>query len=311
MHLDGKHSAKSVHLLKLWGCGDQLRLFTADLQEEGSFDEAVKGCNGVFHVAASMEFRIPTTENAEGYVQSKIIDPAIKGTLNLLKACSKTKSVKRVVFTSSISTMTAKDSAGNWRPVVDESCWTPIDQVWKMKSSGWVYVLSKFLTEKAAFHFAKENGIDLVSVITTTVAGPFLTSTVPSSIQVLLSPITGDTEFFPILSSVNSRMGSIALVHIEDICSAHIFLLEHARAEGRYICCARSCVLSELVGLLVKEYPCSIQRVGEEEHASAPSEISSKKLRELGFDYKYGLEDIIHQTVSCCVEHAFLPPIGK
>jgi len=52
-------------------------------------------------------------------------------------------------------------------------------------------VLSKLLTEEAAFKFAKEHGLDLVSVITTTVAGTFLTSTVPSSIRVLLSPITG------------------------------------------------------------------------------------------------------------------------
>lgn len=52
-------------------------------------------------------------------------------------------------------------------------------------------MLVKVLTEDAAFQFAKENGIDLVSTITPTVAGPFLTPTVPLSIQVLLSPITG------------------------------------------------------------------------------------------------------------------------
>lgn len=54
-----------------------------------------------------------------------------------------------------------------------------------------VYVLSKLLTENAAFQFANDNGIDLVSIITTTVAGPFLTTTIPSSIRVLLSPLTG------------------------------------------------------------------------------------------------------------------------
>lgn len=70
--------------------------------------------------------------------------------------------------------------------------------------------------------------------------------------------VPGDPKLLPILASVNSRMGSIALVHIEDICSAHIFLMEHANAEGRYICCTQNCVLSELVGLLKKEYPCSV-----------------------------------------------------
>lgn len=56
-------------------------------------------------------------------------------------------------------------------------------------------MLSKLLTEEAAFQFAKQNEVDLVSVITTTVAGSFLTSTVPASIQVILSPITGNHDF--------------------------------------------------------------------------------------------------------------------
>ncbi|KAJ7981630.1 dihydroflavonol-4-reductase [Quillaja saponaria] len=193
VHATVRDPAKTLHLLH---CG-------------------AAGCDGVFHVAASIEFNVNEKENTETYVQANIIDPAIKGTLNLLKTCLKSKSVKNVVFTSSISTITAKDSDEKWRPIVDESCQTPIDHIWNTKASGWVYVLSKRLTEEAAFKFAKENSIDLVSVITTTVAGPFFTANLPSSIQILLSPITGDTEFFKILSAVNARMGSISLVLIQ------------------------------------------------------------------------------------------------
>ncbi|XP_024018715.1 putative anthocyanidin reductase isoform X1 [Morus notabilis] len=296
----------------MWTGSDRLRLFRADLNEEGSFNEAVKGCDGVFHVATPMEFGAAVEENIESYVQSHIIDPAINGTLNLLRACLESKSVKRVVFTSSISTITAKDSNGEWRPVVDESCQTPIDHVWKTRANGWVYALSKLLTEEAAFRFAIDNGIDLVSVITSTVAGPFLTSNVPSSIQVLLSLLTGDPELFGILSAVNARMGSIALVHIEDICRAHLFLMEHDKAEGRYICCAQSCPLSKLLNYLAQEYPSSnLQRFLGEDLNQAPSEISSKKLRDLGFEYKHGVQNIIHQTVIGCQGYGFLPPIGS
>ncbi|CAL5405694.1 unnamed protein product [Camellia sinensis] len=317
VHATVRNQAKTLHLLPLWGGGDRLRVFRADLHKEGSFNEAVQGCSGVFHVAASMEFEVPAKEDIEledSYVSANVIEPAINGTLNLLKSCLKTPSVRRVVFTSSISTMTAKDSAGKWRSVVDESCQNPIDRVWKTKTGAWVYVLSKLLTEEAAFKFANESSIDLVSVITTTVAGPFLTSTVPTSVQVLLSPITGsgDSKFSRILSAVNSRMGSIALVHIEDICSAHIFLMEHDGAEGRYICSAHSSVISQLVDHLAKEHPFSnMQRLVEEEHGSVPSEISSKKLRDLGFNFKFGLEDIIHHTVSSCVDCGFLCPTAN
>ncbi|KAF2285857.1 hypothetical protein GH714_008450 [Hevea brasiliensis] len=232
-----------LHLLSMWTGGDRLRLFKADLQEEGSFDEAVKGCHGVFHVAASMEFSVNVENgNIENYVQSNIIDPAINGTLNLLKSCLKSKAVKRVVFTSSISTLTAKDSTGKWRHVVDETCQTSVDHAWNSKASGWVYALSKLLTEEAAFQYANQNGIDLVSVITATVAGAFLTPTVPSSIQVLIS---------------NNRS------------------------------------------------------TGQKEGCSIPSEISSKKLRDLGFNYKHDIKDMIHETIACSVDHSFLPPIRK
>ncbi|KAG4978285.1 hypothetical protein AAZX31_13G268500 [Glycine max] len=152
------------------------------------------------------------------------------------------------------ATVRDHDSNGKWKPLVDESCQIQSELVLKTQASGWVYALSKLLTEEAAFKFAKENGIDLVSVITTTVAGPFFTASVPSSVKVLLSPITGEPEFFKILSAVNARIGSIALVHIEDIYSAHIFLMEHSNAEGRYICSSQSCPLSMLANLLAKEH---------------------------------------------------------
>ncbi|XP_057766518.1 putative anthocyanidin reductase isoform X2 [Salvia miltiorrhiza] len=255
VHATFRNPEKVSHFLKVWRNRDRLSLFRGDLHEDGSFDEAVRGCDGVFHVSASMEFEVSAPQNLESHVKTQITDPAVEGTLNILKACLKATTVKRFVFTSSISTLTAKDSSGRWVPVVDESCQTPVDQVVKTKASGWVYALSKLLTEEAAFQFAKENGIDLISVITTTVGGPFLTPTVPTSLQVLLSPLTGDPKFLPIFTSVNSRMGSIALIHIEDICNAHIFLMEHVDAEGRYLCCTRSCVVSELIELLRKEYP--------------------------------------------------------
>ncbi|KAJ1441923.1 hypothetical protein SESBI_01131 [Sesbania bispinosa] len=310
VHATVRDPAKSLHLLSLWKGGDQLRFFQADLEEEGSFDEAVKGCDGVFHVAASMQFNVSEKENTEAFVQTNIIDPAINGTINLLKSCLKSNSVKRVVFTSSISTITAKDSNGKWKPIVDESCQIQTDNVWNTQASGWVYALSKLLTEEAAFKFAKEKGIDLVSVITGTVAGPFFTANVPSSVKVLLSPLTGESEYFKILSAVNARMGSIALVHIEDICSAHIFLMEHAKSEGQYICSSQSCNLSNLATLLSKTYSSStMQRKTEKNYDKVPSEVSSKKLKDLGFNYKHGLEDIIHQTIMCCLDYGYLPPV--
>lgn len=43
---------KTEHLLALDGAKERLQLFKADLLEEGSFDSAVEGCEGVFHTAS-------------------------------------------------------------------------------------------------------------------------------------------------------------------------------------------------------------------------------------------------------------------
>ncbi|ESQ54551.1 hypothetical protein EUTSA_v10025576mg [Eutrema salsugineum] len=309
VHATLRDLEKSQYFQSKWRGNERLRLFRADLQDDSSFDDAVKGCDGVFHVAASMEFDIsPNHVNLESYVQSQVIDPAIKGVRNVLASCLKSKSVKRVVFTSSISTLTAKDENERWRSVVDETCKTPIDHVLQTKASGWIYVLSKLVSEEEAFRYARERGMDLVSVITTTVSGPFLTPSLPSSLQVLLSPITGDSKLFAILSAVNKRMGSIGLVHIDDICSAHLFLMEQPKAEGQFICCVDNINTHELMAHFFKEYLCKVQKVNDDEEGRQclmKPMISSNKLRELGFQYKYGIDEIIHQTIDASINFRF------
>lgn len=47
---------KVKHLVELPKADTHLTLWKADLSEEGSFNEAIKGCTGVFHVATPMDF---------------------------------------------------------------------------------------------------------------------------------------------------------------------------------------------------------------------------------------------------------------
>ncbi|KAJ0960905.1 hypothetical protein J5N97_001203 [Dioscorea zingiberensis] len=317
VHATMRDIDKARQVLSNFEGNSQLKIFKADLNEEGSFDEAVKGCVGVFHVAASMELSTDANQIIEESVKSRILEPAVRGTTNLLQSCSKAGCVKRVIFTSSISTITAKNDLGEWIAEVDESCVTPADLIWRKKPSGWVYVLSKLVTDEKAFQFAKEKGIDLVSIIPPTVAGPFLTPDVPTSIQVLLSPITGGADrlaLMPkkkILDAVNARLGSISLVHIEDICNAHIFLMEKVAAEGRYICSASTCAMSQLAEILSLEYSsCCHKRIVEDYYCEKiPSIICSKRLTSLGFKFRYGLTDIIKQTVISCSERKVLKPL--
>ena len=43
---------KLAHLWKLEGAKERLQLVRASLMEEGSFDDAIMGCHGVFHTAS-------------------------------------------------------------------------------------------------------------------------------------------------------------------------------------------------------------------------------------------------------------------
>ncbi|CAI8617142.1 unnamed protein product [Vicia faba] len=105
---------KVGHLLKLDGAKERLQLFKADLLEEGSFDSAIQGCHGVFHTASPVQFVVDDP-------QTQLIVPAVKGTLNVLKSCAKSASVKRVVLTSSIATALYNGKPRTPEVVVDET----------------------------------------------------------------------------------------------------------------------------------------------------------------------------------------------
>ncbi|KAL4191299.1 hypothetical protein AMTRI_Chr07g79920 [Amborella trichopoda] len=52
----GEGYSKVKPLLDLPEANERLTLWKADLCEEGSFDEAINGCHGVFHVATPVDF---------------------------------------------------------------------------------------------------------------------------------------------------------------------------------------------------------------------------------------------------------------
>ena len=45
-------------MLKLDGAKERLHLIKANLMEEGSFDQAVEGCEGVFHTASPVAIHV-------------------------------------------------------------------------------------------------------------------------------------------------------------------------------------------------------------------------------------------------------------
>ncbi|KAI9078279.1 hypothetical protein K1719_039781 [Acacia pycnantha] len=236
---DPNDSSKTEHLLKLEGAKERLSLIKANLSEEGSFESAVEGCDGVFHTAS------PVSLSAKD-PQGELIEPAVKGTLNVLKSCAKSPSVKRVVLTSSMAAVSCNGKPLTSDVIVDET-WFSDPEVCKQYSQEWSgYVLSKTLAEEAAWKFAKENNIDMVTINPTMVIGPLLQPTINTSAGAVLILLNG-AKTFP-----NNAFG---WVNVKDVANVHIQAFENPSANGRY-CLAESVKhYSEVVNTLHQLYP--------------------------------------------------------
>lgn len=101
------------------------------------------------HPLAFFNLRIPWS------ILKEILAPAIEGTKNVLRA-AKELGVGRVVVTSSFSTIIPNYQ---WPAgvILNEDCWSDVDCC---RHKGLWYSVSKNLAEKAAWEFAKEQGLD-------------------------------------------------------------------------------------------------------------------------------------------------------
>ncbi|CAN6224945.1 unnamed protein product [Urochloa humidicola] len=70
---------KNAHLKELDKAQENLRLFKADVLDYDTLTPAVEGCEGVFHLAT------PVPEDKIVDPELEVLDPALKGTLNVLK----------------------------------------------------------------------------------------------------------------------------------------------------------------------------------------------------------------------------------
>ncbi|GMP44939.1 hypothetical protein CsSME_00013657 [Camellia sinensis var. sinensis] len=179
---DPDNKSKVSYLLDLPKAGTHLTLWKADLLEEGSFDDAIQGCDGVFHVAAYVPV-LPVNDP-----ENELIKPTVNGVLNIMRSCSKAKTVKRLICTSTTGAVTVQPPPEPDQ--YDESFWTDVDFCKEKKILGWPYFVAKTMAEKAAWKFAEENGIDLVAIHPSMVIGPFITPLKPVSIDIILALIT-------------------------------------------------------------------------------------------------------------------------
>lgn len=281
------------HLFSLPGAtaaGVNLVVHEADILDADAVSKAIAGCagGGVFHVASPCTLVDPVDP------QKELVDPAVKGTLNVLEAAKKFN-VERVVLTSSISAMVPNPGWPSDR-VFDETSWTDLDYC--ISRQKW-YPVSKTLAEKAAWEFAEKNGLDIVAINPATCLGQLLQPSLNASCAVLQQLLQGskDTQEYHWLGAV----------HVKDVAKAQVLLLENPNVSGRYLCTNGIYQFSEFaerVSKLFPEFP--IHRFnGETQPGLVGSKDAAKRLIDLGLVFT-SVEDAVQETVSSLKAKGFL-----
>ncbi|XP_054796682.1 phenylacetaldehyde reductase-like isoform X4 [Prosopis cineraria] len=257
---------KVGHLLKLEGAKERLQLIKANLLEEGSFDQAV---------------------------ETELIDPAVKGTLNVLKSCAKSPYVKRVILTSSLAAVVYNGRPMTPEVVVDETWFSNPDIC---RENKFWYALSKTLAEDAAWKFSKENSIDMVALNPTVAIGPLLQPSLNESSAAVLNIING-AKTFPNLS--------FGWINVKDVANAHIQAFEISSASGRYCLVETTLHYSDVVKILLELYP-TLQLPEkcdcEDDKAFMPVyQVSKEKARTLGIEF-IPLEASLKETLESLKE---------
>ncbi|KAI3931112.1 hypothetical protein MKW92_026548 [Papaver armeniacum] len=249
---------KYAHLRNLEKAAENLQLFKADLLDHKSLCAAIAGCTGVFHVAS------PVPSGSVPNPEVELIEPALDGTCNVLKACTEAK-IKRVVVVSSVAAVMMIPNWPKGQPM-DESCWS--DKEFCKKNEHF-YCLSKTEAESKAWEYAKKNGLDMVTVCPSIIIGPMLQSSMNASSLFLIK----------------------LLKDVRDVADAILLAYEKPEAEGRYICSAYRVRMQELIDQLKTRYP-------NYNYPKKPTHLSCGKLEKLGWKYMTLEESLVDSVKS-------------
>ncbi|XP_051117843.1 cinnamoyl-CoA reductase 1-like [Andrographis paniculata] len=276
--LRNPEDSKNSHLKNLQGAAERLKLFKVDLLDYESILAAVKGCDGVFHLAT------PVPPSSVPNPEEEVLKPALEGTLNVLKACS-SANVVRVVVVSSASAIAMNPTWPRGK-VMDETCWS--DGEYCKTTNNW-YCYSKTVAEREALEYGKRNGLNVITMCPTHVVGPMLQPTINSSSLILLKLLREGFE------EVENRIRS--LVDVRDVAEALKLLYEKPEAEGRYICTSYTVTTEDVVQILREIYP-NYRYPKSFKESDKLVEMSSEKLQKLGWTYRPLKETLVDSVES-------------
>lgn len=97
--------------------------------------------------------------------------------------------------------------------------------------------------------------MEVVSLACGLVGGDSLLPYAPLSVRVFASPLTGDPRHCRQLKFLQALLCSVPIVHVDDVCEAHIFCMEKSSLSGRFLCASAYPTMQEFVDYYKQKYP--------------------------------------------------------
>ena len=220
-------------------------IIVKDISQPNAFEWAVRSWphfEAVIHTASPYHYNIQDAKK-------DMLDPAVIGTTGLLKAIKQSApSVKRVVLTSSITTMmTTLIDPDSPHKTVSEQDWSPITWDEALKSEGAIaYFASKKFAEKAAWEFMEKEqpNFTLSTINPGQAMGPIFPWFTPID-KVNTSNLIIRDMFLGKYKKGLPQTGLYPWVDVRDVALAHVKAAESEEAAGKRF----SCVVGHMINV--------------------------------------------------------------
>ena len=218
---------------KVVDCTDKIEFCELDLTKDEGWDDAIKGCDYVLHVASPLMLGFPKNPD-------DIILPAVNGLKRCIASAVKNK-VKRFVMTSSFA---AIGSGSKTKTTFDDNDWTDLDNLDLNP-----YNISKTKAEMALWDYIQsldeDQKIEVCTINPTVVIGPSLSHDVGGSNLAISKLLDGSMPF--------SAQFGIDLVDVQDVADMHIEAMLNKDAAGkRFLLSSKTIWYSDLAKFLRK-----------------------------------------------------------
>ena len=204
--------------------GLDVEVVEGDLQDPDSLKPALRGCTGLFHVAADYRLWAPKPEG--------MFKANVDGTRTLMLAAFEA-GVERIVYTSSVAVLGAVPGEG----AADED--TPV-QFTDMIGP---YKQSKFLAEAEVRELVESQGLPVVIVNPSTPIGPRDIKPTPTG-RMIVEAALGRMPAY-----VDTGLN---VVHVDDVAEGHMLAFDKGDVGKRYILGGENLSLKEILGTIAE-----------------------------------------------------------